>query len=218
MQDVRTRIVVVVSKRRQVSAVSLWAYYFICKRQKCCLPDDFFFYLDFLKAMSNRHIYRILRVEAEVRLDQSCRTPNDNTHTHTHTHTEKGSKVSSSSSLFHPLACDSSSLRFVSFFLLATWSCVFFFLFFAVPFFVFDLRLLLASGTAIFLAEAHREGKVSRREVKSIRLMLSGWSIGASIRLPTNILESNGSAPDLSHWIFFPGFSLTLYIYQLDLP
>jgi hypothetical protein len=33
--------------------------------------------------------------------------------------------------------------------------------------------------------------------------MLSGWSIGASIRLPTNILESNGSAPDLSHWIFF---------------
>ena len=139
------------------------------------------------------------------------------THTHTHTHTEKGSKVSSSSSLFHPLACVSSSLRFVCFFLLATWSCVFF-LFFAVPFFVFDLRLLLASGTAIFLAEAHREGKVSRREGKSIRLMLSGWSIGASIRLPTNILESNGSAPDLSHWIFFPGFSLTLYIYQLDLP
>ena len=89
MQDVRTRIVVVVSKRRQVSAVSLWAYYFICKRQKCCLPDDFFFYLDFLKAMSNRHIYRILRVEAEVRLDQSCRTPNDNTHTHTHTHRKR---------------------------------------------------------------------------------------------------------------------------------
>ena len=42
---------------------------------------NFLLVLIFFKAMSNRHIYRILRVDAEVRLDQSCRTPNNNTHT-----------------------------------------------------------------------------------------------------------------------------------------
>lgn len=69
---------------------------------------------------------------------QRCGWINPAAHrTTTHTHKKKGSKVSSSSSLFHPLACDSSSLRFVSFFLLAIWSCVFFFFFFAVPFFCF---------------------------------------------------------------------------------
>ena len=138
----------------------LWAaHHFICHRQKCCLPDDFSFW----SRLSNRHIYRILRVDAEVRLDQSCRTPNN-------TKKRIKSLIVVVVSFSYPLACDSSSLRFVSFFLLVIWSCVCVLLPFlccSFFFFVFDLRLLLASGTAIFLAEAHREGKVLSPSTKA---------------------------------------------------
>lgn len=211
MQDVRTRIVVVVSKRWQVSAVSLglslWAHHFICKRQKYCLPDEFSVGLDFW-----RYIGSCVWM-------QRCGWINPAAH-RTTTHTQKKRiksliVVVSFSSIglwfFFITFCFFLSFSYMILCVLLPFLCCSFFS-------VFDLRLLLASGTAIFLAEAHREGKVSRRR----RQVYQAHVVRLIHRRIDPFADQHSRIEWLCSWSlaldFLPGGSLTLYIYPLDLP